>query len=390
MNICIFGSNFLPEVGGKEYVMHHLGNALVEIGHEVVIVAKRVTWHASREKRGYELKRYSVPIKGSGKIGLDFCMAMLTVTLQNSKRKIDILNCHGVDDAGNRARALKHIHGFPLVMTPHGMDVQKKPEIGYGLRLNHKWDRRITKNLQAADYVTAISQSVHNDLDMVQEERIVNIPNGIHIKRFVGPKSGYLREHFGISNTCKIILSVGRNHIKKGYDYGIQAVSEVVKKLDYKNVHYVIVGRGVTAHQKIVAKCQAETFVSLVDEVPPGKITQCYKSADIFFSPSIVEGLSLVSLEAMAAELPLVVTNVPGNDDVVKENGCGVIVKSKDVGDMARGLHQFLKDDSFRSSLTALSKQCSSKYDWAHIAKQYEKVYEQAIWDNNKEKTRSN
>ena len=385
LNICIFGNSFLPAVGGKEYVMHYLGNALAGLGHDVTVVAKRVSWDRPKQERAYDLSRYSLPVKGSGKSGLDFCSAILAVTILNRKKKFDVLNCHGVDYAGTMARHLKSLQQFPLVMTPHGMDIQKIPEIGYGLRLDDAWDRRISKNLKAADYVTAISQSVHGDLDMIPEERIVDIPNGINVSRFSGPASTYLHEHLGISDTSRIVLSVGRNHIKKGYDYGIKAMSTLVGKLCCKDVHYVIVGRGVTEHRKTVAECQADTFISLVDEVPPDRITQCYKSADVFFSPSIVEGLSLVSIEAMASGLPLVVTDVPGNDDVVRDNGCGVIVKSKDPEAMAVGLQRLLSDDSYMSSLAELSQQCSGKYDWPKIAMQYEAVYRRAIYDQAKE-----
>ena len=388
MNICIFGTSFLPAVGGKEYVMHYLGNALAGLGHDVTVVAKRVSWELPQQERVYGLSRYSLPVKGSGKCGLDFCSAILTVALLNRDKQFDVLNSHGVDYAGTRARYLKTMHQFPLVMTPHGMDVQKIPEIGYGLRLDDAWGRRICKNLKAADYVTAISQSVRSDLGMVPEERIVDIPNGIDVARFSGPSSKYVHEYLGIPDTRRIILSVGRNHIKKGYDYGIKAVSMLVRKLHCENIHYVIVGRGVTEHRKLVAECQANSFVSLIDEVPPDRITQCYKSADVFFSPSIVEGLSLVSIEAMASGLPLVVTDVPGNDDVVRDNGCGVIVKSKDAEAMAAGLHQLLSDEPYRANLAELSGQCSEKYDWSKIAMQYEEVYQRAIHDNHKQEIR--
>lgn len=379
MNICIFGNSFLPAVGGKEYVMHNLGNALVELGHNVVIVAKRVSWCAPSEKKSYQLKLYSIPVKGSGKSGLDLFSAILTMVVQNSKNSIEVMNCHGVDYPGTMARHIKSLFKFPLVMTPHGMDVQKIQNIGYGLRLDDKWDRIISRNLQVADYVTAISQSIHGDLDMVSEERIVDIPNGIHINRFSSPKSEFLHEHLGIPAIRQIILSVGRNHIKKGYDYGIQAVSKLVREIGYKDIHYVIVGRDVTRHKKMVTECQAETFVSLIDEISSEMITQCYKSADIFFSPSIVEGLSLVSIEAMAAGLPLVVTNVPGNDDVVKENSCGVIVRSEDVEDMANGLNRLASNEAYKKSLAMKSKESAVKYDWLQIASRYVDVYIKAI-----------
>ena len=369
----------LPLVGGKEYVMHHLGNALADLGHYVAVVAKRVSWEQPKNKRAYDLYRYGVPVRGSGRTGLDFSSAILITSILHLKKKFDVLNCHSVDYSGTIARYLKSLHGLPLVMTPHGMDVQKTPDIGYGFRLDPAWDRRISKNLKAADYVTAISRSVHGVLDMIPEERIVDIPNGIHVERFTGPSSRYLYEYLGIPGTKRIILSVGRNHIVKGYDYGIRAVSKLVKDMGVADVHYVIVGRGVTDHKNMVAKCQAQSFISLLDELPPEKITQCYKSAAIFFSPSILEGMSLVSIEAMAAGLPLVVTDVPGNEDVVKENGCGVIVKSKDEDDMAMGLDRLLGNDAYREKLAEMSEQCAGKYDWSQIARQYENVYQRAI-----------
>lgn len=386
MNICIFGTSFLPSVGGKEYVMHNLGNALSNLGHDVTVIAKRVSWEKLSLQCYYDLHRYSFPVRGGGKSGLDYLTAMLTVSILNFYKPIDVLNCHGVDYAGRMSRHLRDIYKFPLVMTPHGIDVQRISKINYGLRLDPAWEKIIVKNLKSADYVTAISKSVHNELDMIPEEKIVDIPNGVDVAKFQGLTARYLHKLLDIPGNKKIILSVGRNHIKKGYDYGIEAVSILAGKLKYKNFHYVIVGRGVTEHSKIVAKYQAGEFVSLVEEISPDKIVECYKSADVFFSPSIVEGLSLVSIEAIAAGLPLVVTNVPGNDDVVRDNSCGVIVKSQDAESMAVGLHQLLSDDLFRLKLSKISSQCAMKYDWSEIALQYEKVYLRAMHDSVKKK----
>lgn len=381
VNICIFGGSFLPAVGGMEYVMHNLANALAGRGHYVTVIAKRVSWMKPEDERDYNLKRYSFPIRGTGKMGVDYCSALFTVAASYSARKIDVLNCHGVSYPGTKARHLKYLFGFPLVMTPHGDDVQKLPDIGYGLRLNRSWDERISRNLKAADYITAISQSVRSDLDMVADERIVNIPNGIHVARFTGERSNYLCERLGIPETTRIILSVGRNHVVKGYDYGIQAITKLVKDLGCANVHYVIVGRNTSEHRMLVEECRVNDYISLLEEVPPDRITQCYKSSDIFFSPSLGEGLSLVSLEAMAAGLPLVVTNAPGNEDVVKDSGCGIIVKDQDIQSMAQGLLQLLDNDMHRLELAELSRKHSTRYDWAHIASMYEDVYRQAVED---------
>ena len=115
--------------------------------------------------------------------------------------------------------------------------------------------------------------------------------------------------------------------------------------------------------------------------MPQERLIACYKSADVFFSPSIIEGLSLVSIEAIAAGLPLVVTDVPGNDDVVRETGCGIIVGDRDIDDMAAGLHALLADDARRAALAEKSMQSASRYDWASIAVRYVEVFRRAIDD---------
>jgi glycosyltransferase involved in cell wall biosynthesis len=269
-------------------------------------------------------------------------------------------------------------------MTPHGEDIQRIPDINYGLRIDKAWDRKITNNLRAADYVTAISNSVHADLDMIPEDRIVDIPNGIHVDSYSGKKSSYLRELLGLPGSSKIVLSVGRNHIKKGYDLGIKAISKVINEYNYTNVHYVIIGRDVKQHEKLIHECKVDGYVTLVDELPSSDIIKCYKSADIFFSPSVVEGLSLVSIEAMAAGLPLVVTNVPGNDDVVKANGCGLIVENRNPDDMANGLLKLLGNLQYRMKLSELSMQNCVNYDWSEIAEKYINVYKMAIRRHNR------
>ena len=122
--------------------------------------------------------------------------------------------------------------------------------------------------------------------------------------------------------------------------------------------------------------------VSLVEEISPDEVRECYRSSQIFFSPSIVEGLSLVSIEAIACGLPLVVTDVPGNEDIVRDNKCGLIVKNQDPANMARGLHELLTDDRARHTYAGNALTGARNYDWTHIADQYIKVYEKVIAAN--------
>ena len=146
-----------------------------------------------------------------------------------------------------------------------------------------------------------------------------------------------------------------------------------------KDVHYVIIGRGVTGHASAWTENRVSDTVSLVEQIPQEKLIDCYKSADLFFSPSIIEGLSLVSIEAMAAGLPLVVTGVPGNEDVVQENGCGIIVQDRDIDDMAAGLNALLEDDGRRAELARKCAENAIHYDWSSIAARYVEVFQRVI-----------
>jgi glycosyltransferase involved in cell wall biosynthesis len=264
-------------------------------------------------------------------------------------------------------------------MTPHGEDIQRVPEIGYGLRLDEKWNARICENLRSADVVTAISVSVQNELDCVEPSRIVRIPNGIHTAEYGSRRSQYLRDSLGLGEDTIVALSVGRNHVVKGYDYGIKAMAVLRDRYGAQNVHYVLVGKQMSEHARLVSESSLGGMVTLLEELGPDEVKECYRSADIFFSPSIIEGLSLVSIEAMACGLPLVVTDVPGNADLVRDTGAGIIVRSKDPEDMAQGLNTLINDTETRKALSALAIEKAASYDWKVVAQRYARVYHQVL-----------
>jgi glycosyltransferase involved in cell wall biosynthesis len=375
----MFGASFLPRVGGMEYVIHHLSNSLVRLGEEVTVIAERTGWGDIGVEHAYRLRRYGLPVRGYRKTGMGLPAAIIGVLREHRRRPFDVLHTHGVSYAGHRAAVIRQLTGIPLVMTPHGMDIQRVPDIGYGLRLDDRWNRRIGRNLASADAVTAISRSIENELDQVDKYRIFRIPNGIFTEDFGSADSDYLYRRLEIPRERKIILSVGRNHVKKGYRHGILAAGKLLREYGFSGFHYVIAGRGVSEHARLVERQGLSERVSLIEEVPPEQIRECYRSSRLFFSPSVVEGLSLVSIEAIACGLPLVVTDVPGNADIVMDTGCGMIVKSGDTDDMARGLYELLSNEEKMKRLGAVAIEQSANYHWDRVAERYLEVYRHVI-----------
>ena len=378
MNVCLFADSFLPKVGGMEVAIHHLANSLHDIGCGVTVIAKNNNFFGHFEYK-YRLVRYGNTFPGSGRLGADFASGCLTLIREHKKRRFDVINCHGVAYAGSRAAFAKYFLDAPLLMTPHGQDIQRIPEIGYGYRMSKRWDRRIKRNLSHADAVTAISDSVKNELKFVPESKVFVIPNGIDTKRFVSRKSNYLHNLLSLDSKIRIVLSVGRNDITKGYEYGLQAFKALDEMGACRDLVYVIVGKGTNTLEPLVRKMSLSDKIFLLPQKEPKAIVECYQSAWCFFSPSITEGLSLVSIEAMATGLPLVVTDVPGNLDIVRDNECGLIVRSKDPDSMAKGLLSLVENQNLYSHFSKEALEKVKGYDWHDIARRYLKVYRLTI-----------
>ena len=83
---------------------------------------------------------------------------------------------------------------------------------------------------------------------------------------------------------------------------------------------------------------------------PRFDVSEVMQLFDIFVLPSEREGLSLVLIEATAASLPIVATDVGGNRQVVKNGRNGLIVKPKDVLSLYNAIKQLMMDKNLQKS----------------------------------------
>lgn len=374
MRVCLFTDSYLPKIGGMQLAVHSLANALCDIGCDVTVVAKKIRMNG-RFAHDYRIVRYGNLFPGSGCLKVDFISAIMLLMKEHGRKDFDIINCHGVSYAGSRIVFANRYLKRPLVMTPHGEDIQKVPEIGYGFRLRKNGDRIVKRNLFHADAVTAISDAVKNELRFLPEEKIFTIPNGIDTRLYQSGKCGFINELLSLDTQKKIVLSVGFNRAVKGYEFGIRAFDILKRRGGCDDLVYVIVGRNTSELQPLVHRLSLEGRVFLVPQQEREAIIKCYQSAWCFLSPSLIEGLSLVSIEAMATGLPLVVTDVPGNLDIVRDNRCGLVVKKRDPVALAEGIMKLKTDRSLYDTLSSRALEKVHVYDWRTIAEKYLSLY---------------
>ena len=125
------------------------------------------------------------------------------------------------------------------------------------------------------------------------------------------------KKELGISKNIPILLSVGELNKNKNHETVLQALS----KLKDKNFIYLICGRGVLKEylERKIQELHLENKAKLLGY--RSDVIKILKTADLFIFPSKREGLPVSVIEAMAAELPVIASNVRGNRDLIaKEN----------------------------------------------------------------------
>lgn len=146
-------------------------------------------------------------------------------------------------------------------------------------------------------------------------------------------------EEYKRSNTLKLI-SVGRAHWIKGYDYALRCC----KILKDKNIpfQYKIIGGAEDEElQFLVADLGLEDCVSLEKRMPQKEVFSLMKEASLLLMTSLEEGIPNVVVEAMAVGLPVISTDCGGVAELITNDREGWLVAIRDTREMAEAIEVF-------------------------------------------------
>ena len=138
------------------------------------------------------------------------------------------------------------------------------------------------------------------------------------------------------------ILAVGYLIERKGFEYLIKAMKEVLK--EHYKVKLKIVGSGPleTQLKTLIKDLKLENNIQIISNLSDEELVEFYNSSDLFVLPSIVdsqgntEGLGVVLLEAMACELPVIGSNIGGIPDIIQDHETGLLVDQKDIFELSQ------------------------------------------------------
>ncbi len=185
----------------------------------------------------------------------------------------------------------------------------------------------------------------------VRPQHIDLVHQGIDVNSFKRVPSEHLRKQLGLDN-LHIILSVGFLTPRKGIEYLGQALQRLPQ-----DVHVLIVGAWEKGYHRVFCESlgEAATRVHELGYIADEDRPAYYSLADVYVSPSILEGLGITPIEAMACSTPAIVTDASSGPEEVGE--AGVVVPARDPVSLAHAISHLLEDPELRRSLGQAGRQ---------------------------------
>ena len=220
--------------------------------------------------------------------------------------------------------------------------------------INREDYERASKNFKAKQIVRIDGIGV--DLERIENSR---------------PDKSKVRREFCIKESDTVLISVGELRKLKNH----RTIIEAMAKIENKNLHYIIAGCGTFGSElsELAERHGIKDRVHL-----PGfrnDVFDLLKSSDIFCFPSTREGMPLALMEAMAAGLPAVVSNVRGNRDLIAPGKGGFLYSSNDSDGFAEGIKKLIDDPSLRRKMGNYNKEQIKKYDIKIIKEKLFRIY---------------
>lgn len=187
-----------------------------------------------------------------------------------------------------------------------------------------------------------------------------------------------MRTELGLPSNAKIGVYVGRVTKEKGLSYLVDALKQLDKYWP-SELCLLIVGEGEYL-QEMQAECAALQHAHRVLFVGQQDLVQKYLNAsDFFVSPSLHENLSISILEACAAKLPCLVTDVGGNCEIIENGKNGLVIAPASAAAIADGLRRMCNDE-YRNEMLRCAEQVDyGKFSDEQVDRQLKQVYDQLL-----------
>lgn len=357
-------------VGGSEFYAHQLAVRLAKRGYRMSVITSNLRrWRSAHESwNGVDVQRCAAPFVLAGVNPATFAFPALLHS------EADILHVHthyfltsvqAALVANRRRKLLLHLHGFDLAAMTGAPALMRLHRLREEL-----YDRTVTPwILRQAAAVASVSRrdlAVLRDQYDVPPEDLHWIPNAVDPELFRRPRA--------TDGGCPTLTFIGRLEPTKGADY----LPAIVRKLAQGGPRFRldIVGDGSLRPALESSLRRFNGNARFLGSVDHRLIPEILARSSILLSPSRVEGVPTVALEALAAGVPVIAADVGGTREVVQDGRTGYVCTPGDVGGFAGRTRYLLENEDIASRLGRAGAEVVSKdYTWPIVLGRIEKVY---------------
>lgn len=307
--------------------------------------------------------------------------ALASLTARFRDARYDIVHTH-TSKAGYVGRLAARRAGVPIIVhTPHG-NIFDGYFSGPVTRMFIAMERRAARWTDRLIELTASGVRDHLALGIGRPEQFRVIFSGVDFAPFEAALSlrDAMRAALGAAPGDELIGGVGRLETVKGFTYFVDAARLVLGQ--ESRARFVLVGAGsLDAELRARAAGLGDrfSFLGLRRDVP-----DVMAALDVLAVPSLNEGMGRVILEAAAAGVPAVATDVGGIPDVVEHGRTGWIVPPCDAAALADALIALVHDAAQRQRLgRAAREKAVPAFSLENMVRQIETLYEELIHEKN-------
>lgn len=256
---------------------------------------------------------------------------------------------------------------------------------GYSFSMGKRWDAilRFYNRLfgwllfRTPDVITLYGKSLvpYAIKAGVPKEKIRVIPTGIEMKRRDDKDGDGIRKELRIADSTKVVLYAGLIIPRKG----IGKIIEIANMLAKEDVVFLLAGdgpgrKGFEQRAKELGVDKKVLFLGWRTDVP-----RLLKASDIVVLPAEGEGLPGLVMEAMAAGVPCVASDIPCIPDLIDDGRSGFLCGKDDISMFAKRIKELAKDDRKRKKMAEEARKKISGFEWKDAIEKYKGLYNELM-----------
>ncbi len=385
MKVAIIHTPLVNPTGGERQVLC-LAIYLQKRGHDVEIFTNRVDNRKCFPDLLSKVKVNVIPCSlpsGIGYYGQLSCMLRLGKSIQ---RGFDIINNHNFPTEWAAYFAKKKIHTPVIWMCnepPFWFFLQEARRKLIS-KLNWPLFEVLDKiSVRSIDGIVVLSKLMGEIVKKIYSKEYTIIRSGVDVNRFGNIPNRYpksFREEHKLENSF-VLLQVGTLTYYKRQEDSIKALNLVLRK--HENIKLIFVGvEDINYKAKLInliKKYKIENNVLFLGSVSDRKLEQVYAACDVFLFPAF-QSWSLVTIEAMAAKKPVIVSNMCGVSEIITSGYNGFVVSHKDYKMMANFIDLLYKDRRLKERIGKNAYNFVKKnMSWRKYGENMEKIFNEVV-----------